>query len=48
MRMNHCDIIIVGRGAGGGIVALKLARSGKHIMVAASIQPAILPTKEKI
>jgi choline dehydrogenase-like flavoprotein len=31
--MNHYDIIIIGSGAGGGTLALKLAPSGKRILI---------------
>jgi choline dehydrogenase-like flavoprotein len=31
--MNHYDIIIIGSGAGGGTLALKLAPSGKQILI---------------
>jgi len=33
MRDNHYDFIIIGSGAGGGTLALKLAPSGKRILI---------------
>ena len=33
MSTNHYDIIIIGSGAGGGTLALKLAPSGKKILI---------------
>ena len=30
---EHCDVIIVGSGAGGGTLAHPLARSGKRILL---------------
>jgi len=33
MSTNHYDIIIIGSGAGGGTLALKLAPSGKRILI---------------
>jgi len=33
MSTNHYDVIIIGSGAGGGTLALKLAPSGKRILV---------------
>mgnify|MGYP001547751200 CR=1 FL=1 len=33
MNMNHYDVIIIGSGAGGGTLALKLAPSGKRILI---------------
>jgi choline dehydrogenase-like flavoprotein len=33
MSTNHYDVIIIGSGAGGGTLALKLAPSGKRILI---------------
>src|SRR5690242_21227150 len=33
MSSNHYDVIIIGSGAGGGTLALKLAPSGKRILL---------------
>jgi choline dehydrogenase-like flavoprotein len=33
MSPNHYDVIIIGSGAGGGTLALKLATSGKRILI---------------
>ncbi|MGH8819841.1 MAG: GMC family oxidoreductase N-terminal domain-containing protein, partial [Rhodoferax sp.] len=33
MNTNHYDVIIIGSGAGGGTLALKLAPSGKRILI---------------
>jgi choline dehydrogenase-like flavoprotein len=30
---DHYDVIIIGTGAGGGMLAYKLADSGKHILL---------------
>lgn len=33
MNAAHYDIVIIGSGAGGGTLALKLAPSGKRILI---------------
>jgi choline dehydrogenase-like flavoprotein len=33
MSANHYDVIIIGSGAGGGTLALKLAPCGKRILI---------------
>lgn len=33
MNTNYYDVIIIGSGAGGGTLALKLAPSGKRILI---------------
>ena len=33
MNSTHYDVIIIGTGAGGGTLALRLAQAGKNILV---------------